>query len=320
MTVGIAVLGAGRIAETGFIPAAAKVDGAEVVAVLSRDQARGEAFAARNGVARAYSDLDRLLADPDVDAVIVASPDVMHEPQVIAAARAGKHVLCEKPMAVSHAACERMVEAVRAGGGRFMMGYSNRFNSGTRRIKELMDAGAIGRVLYARAFLTTHTRDPNAWRAHPETARFWAMSASGTHVVDLFRWYFGEPARVGGGLFSPLHGSANDEISLYVFDYPGRLMAELAVSAIVAAGNRLELHGENGTIIGENVMGRPASQTITCNGEAIELAPADSFRAEVTEFVAAITEGREPAITIRDGMENVRIMEAVREGRTMVEL
>jgi predicted dehydrogenase len=319
MTVGIAILGAGRIAETGFIPAAKEVDGAEVVAVLSRDQARGEAFAARNGVARAYSDLDRLLGDPDVDAVIVASPDVMHEPQVIAAARAGKHVLCEKPMAVSHAACERMAAAVSAGGGRFMMGYSNRFNSGTRKIKELMDAGAIGRVLYARAFLTTHTRDPNAWRARPETARFWAMSASGTHVVDLFRWYFGEPARVGGGLFSPLHGSANDEIGCYVFDYPGRLVAELAVSAIVT-GNRLELHGETGAIIGENVMGRPASQTITCKGEAIELAPADSFRAEVREFVAAIAEDREPAITIADGIANVRIMEAVREGRTMVEL
>jgi predicted dehydrogenase len=145
------------------------------------------------------------------------------------------------------------------------------------------------------------------------------MSASGTHVIDLYRWYFGEPERVGGALSSPVHHGANDEIATFVLAYPG-LMAEFTVAAILPAGNRLELHGEEGAIIGENVFGRPASQTITCNGEAIELAPADSFRAEVAEFVAAIAEAREPAITIRDGMENVRIMERVREGRTMVEL
>jgi 1,5-anhydro-D-fructose reductase (1,5-anhydro-D-mannitol-forming) len=316
---GIAILGAGRIAESAFVPAARAVDGARIVAVLSRDEARGDAFAERNGIDRAYTDLGALLADPGVDAVIVASPDALHEPQAVAAARAGKHILCEKPMATTHAGCERMAEAVRAAGVTFMMGYSNRFNSGTRQIKELMEAGDIGAVRCARALLTTPQRDPGAWRAQPGTARYWAMSASGTHVIDLYRWYFGEPERVGGALSSPVHHGANDEIATFVLAYPG-LMAEFTVAAILPAGNRLELHGEEGAIIGENVFGRPASQTITCNGEAIELAPADSFRAEVAEFVAAIAEAREPAITIRDGMENVRIMERVREGRTMVEL
>lgn len=319
MTLGIAILGAGRIAESAFVPAARAVDGARIVAVLSRDEARGDAFAERNGIDRAYTDLGALLADPGVDAVIVASPDALHEPQAVAAARAGKHILCEKPMATTHAGCERMAEAVRAAGVTFMMGYSNRFNSGTRQIKELMEAGDIGAVRCARALLTTPQRDPGAWRAQPGTARYWAMSASGTHVIDLYRWYFGEPERVGGALSSPVHHGANDEIATFVLAYPG-LMAEFTVAAILPAGNRLELHGEEGAIIGENVFGRPASQTITCNGEAIELAPADSFRAEVAEFVAAIAEAREPAITIRDGMENVRIMERVREGRTMVEL
>ena len=318
MTVGLAILGTGRIAETGFLPAIAKTDGAEAVAVLSRDQARGEAFAAEQGIAKAYGDLDQLLADPAVDAVIVATPDASHEPQVIAAAKAGKHVLCEKPMTTTLAGCERMAEAVRASGINFMMGYSNRFNSGTNKIKELMESGAIGPVRYARVLLTTHTQDPQAWRAKPDQARYWAMSASGTHVVDLFRWFFGDPARVGGALASPRHGAANDEISTYVFDYPGKLVAEFTVAAILPAGNRLELHGEDGVIIGENVMGRPASQTITCKGETIALAVGDSFFGEVSEFVASIEEGRTPKITLEDGIANVRIMEAVRDGDTMV--
>jgi len=319
VTLGIAILGAGRIAETAYVPAARAVDGARIVAVLSRDGPRGDAFAKRNGVDRAYTDLGALLADPRVDAVIVASPDALHEPQAIAAARAGKHILCEKPMATTLAGCERMAEAVRAAGVSFMMGYSNRFNSGTRKIRELMEAGEIGAVRCARALLTTPQRDPDAWRAQPATARYWAMSASGTHVIDLFRWYFGEPARVGGALASPVHHGANDEIATFILAYRD-LMAEFTVAAVLPAGNRLELHGEEGAIIGENVFGRPQSQTIICRGEAIDLAPADSFRAEVAEFVSAIAEGREPAITIEDGVRNVRIMERVRDGETMLAL
>ena len=122
MTIGLAVLGTGRIVETGYLPAIAAVDNAELVAILSRDQARGEAFAKEHGIASAYSDLDRLLADPAVDGVIVATPDGPHEAQAIAAARAGKPILCEKPMAMTLAACERMAEAVRAAGVVFAMG------------------------------------------------------------------------------------------------------------------------------------------------------------------------------------------------------
>ena len=320
MTLGIAVLGTGRIAGNAFVPAVAKVDGAEMVAVLSRDQARGEEFAAKNGIASAYSDLDQLLADKSVDAVVIASPDAMHESQVIAAAKAGKHVLCEKPMAMTLAGCESMAEAVRKAGISFMMGYTNRFNSGIGKMKELMEAGEIGDVRYARVFLTTFANDPNEWRGQSETARYWAMSASGTHVVDLYRWFFGDPARVGGALLSPVYGSANDEIATYVFDYPGRLLAELTVAAIVPAGNRLELHGDKGAIIGENVFGRPEAQTITCNGRDYDIAPADSFGAEVAEFVSAISQGRSPSITLEDGLQNMRIMEAVHDGATLVDL
>jgi predicted dehydrogenase len=320
MTINIAIMGAGRIAETAVIPAIEKIGGARVTAILSRDQARAESFAERNSIARAYSDLGTLCGDSDIDAVIVASPDALHEPQVIAAAKAGKHILCEKPMTTTYAGCIRMAEAVRDSGVTFMMGYTNRFNAGTSAMKRLMDEEKIGNVRHARAFLTTFASDPTAWRAHTDEARFWAMSASGTHVIDLYRWFFGEPASVGGGLASPVYGSANDEIATYILNYPGKLLAELTVAAIIPNGNRLELHGDGGTLIGENVFGRAPGAWVSCNGENVELKEDDPFQHEIEEFLGAINEGREPSITLEDGLRNVRIMETVREGATLVTL
>jgi predicted dehydrogenase len=106
MTLGIALLGTGNIAQRAFIPAVQAVDGARLVAVLSRDKARGAIFAQQYGIPEVYDNVETLLRSPQVDAVIVATPDAMHESQVIAAAQAGKHVLCEKPMTTTYAGCK----------------------------------------------------------------------------------------------------------------------------------------------------------------------------------------------------------------------
>jgi predicted dehydrogenase len=314
MTLGIALLGTGNIAQHVFVPAVRAVDGARLVAVLSRDKARGAVFAQQYGIPEVYDDLDALLRSSRVDAVIVATPDATHEPQVIAAAQAGKHVLCEKPMTTTVAGCERMAAAIRASGITFAMGYNNRFNSGLQHIKAMLDEGQIGQVRYARAFLTSQAQDPDGWRAHSEQSRYWALSAVGTHLIDLWRWYFGEPASVGGGLASPVYQGPNDEVTTLVFDYPGRLLAELSVAAVFRGGNRLELYGKEGAIIAEGVLGSRQGGTITCKGQAIAYQSTDPFVGEVADFVQAIEQQREPRATLEDGLRNVYIMETAREG------
>jgi predicted dehydrogenase len=193
MSLGIALLGTGSIADHAFAPAVQATDGAQLVAVLSRDQRRGAAFAQRHAIPAVYNDLTTLLRSPQVDAVIVATPDATHEPQVIAAAQAGKHILCEKPMTTTVAGCQRMAEVIRSSGITFAMGYTWRFNAGARTIKALLEAGAIGPVRYARGFLSTQAQDPAGWRAQQAEARYWALSGVGTHLIDLWRWYFGGP-------------------------------------------------------------------------------------------------------------------------------
>src|SRR4030095_2171811 len=187
MTLGIALLGTGGIAQHAFVPAVHAVDEARLVAVLSRDKARGAAFAQQHGIPEVYDNLDALLRSPQVDAVIVATPDAMHEPQVIAAMQAGKHVLCEKPMTAPHAGCQRMASTIQGSGRIFGVGYNNRFNTGLQHIKALLEAQAIGPVRYARALLITQNQDPQGWRAHSEQARYSALSAGRTHLRRFLR-------------------------------------------------------------------------------------------------------------------------------------
>jgi 1,5-anhydro-D-fructose reductase (1,5-anhydro-D-mannitol-forming) len=320
MTLGIALMGTGRIAATAFVPAVQAVDDAHLVAVLSRDPARGDAFAREHGIPQAYHGLDTLLKNPQVEAVIVATPDVMHESQVIAAADAGKQVLCEKPMTSTVAGCNRMAEAVRASGITFAMGYNNRFNTGLQRIKAMLEDGAIGSVRYARALLTTQVQDPSGWRALGEQSRYWAMSATGTHLIDCFRWYFGDPDSVGGVMAAPVNQGPNDDLSTLILNYPGRLLAELTASAVFRSGNRLELYGETGSIIGEDVFGARANGLITCNGQVVAYEAANPFTDQLRDFVEAVRQQRPPQVTLEDGVRNVRIMEAVRERPLLTEL
>ena len=320
MSLGIALLGTGRIAETAFVPAVEAVDDAHLVAVLSRDQARGDAFAQQHGIPQAYDCLDTLLQNSRVEAVIVATPDVMHESQVIAAAQAGKHILCEKPMTATVVGCNRMAEAVRSSGVTFAMGYNNRFNTGLLRIKAMLEDGAIGSVRHARALMTTQVQDPSGWRAVGEQSHYWALSATGTHLIDCFRWYFGEPDSVGGVLSAPVNQGPNDDLSTLIFNYPGRLLAELTASAIFRSGNRLELYGEAGSIIGEDIFGSRANGPITCNGQPVAYQAENSFIGQITDFVDAIQQHRAPRVTLEDGLRNVRIMETARERSLLTKL
>jgi 1,5-anhydro-D-fructose reductase (1,5-anhydro-D-mannitol-forming) len=314
MTLGLALLGTGRIAASAFVPAVNAVEGADLVAVLSRDHSRGAEFARQYHIPRSYDDLDALLQDPKVDAVIVATPDALHETQVIAAAKAGKHILCEKPLTSTLAGCERMAEVVRSSGVTFAMGYNNRFNTGLRHIKALLDADEIGPLRYARALLTTAAQDPQDWRAQSEQANYWAMSAVGTHVIDCWRWFFGDPASVGGVLAGPKHQGPNDEIATIVLDYPGRMIAEFTVSAIFLTPSRVEIYGEHGSIVGTDVFGSRPSGPITCKDREIAYEPQNPFVLEIADFVGAVRDQRPPCTTLDDGLLNVRIMETARHG------
>jgi predicted dehydrogenase len=193
-------IGCGSVVRVMFGPFFRDLSAGEVVAVADVDEASARYVQELYGVPRAYTDYRELLAQAPVDAVVVGTPPHLHEEQVIAAARAGKHVLCEKPMATTADACRRMIAACQDRGVLLMPGFMKRFNPAMIRAREMITNGELGRITQARAdwggvgvpsLRTGPGRDTRlAWK--PVTPGGGVVHDLLSHTADLFRWLLGE--------------------------------------------------------------------------------------------------------------------------------
>ena len=197
MTIGWGIVSTGRHPDTKMAPAINEADGASLAAVMSRDIGRAEAFAQKHGSASAYDDLDALLRDPAVDVVYIASPNALHAEQTVRAAEAGKHVLVEKPMALSVDDAQRMIDACDAAGVRLGVGFHLRAHEGHQRLRSLVADGALGRVAFAHADWCRGVRGQEAppprsglqaWWDDPSLIGAGAFMATGVHCADLLRY------------------------------------------------------------------------------------------------------------------------------------
>lgn len=199
-TLGWGIIGCSDIAAKRFVPAIGQIKEARLSAVLSRDLARAQQFAARHGIARAYADRGEFLRDPQVDAVYVASPPYRHCAEVLACAEAGKHVLCEKPLALNGEECRRMVDACRRNGVRLAVAYPRRYYPKVQKARALLEAGVIGQPVAVRVFLAGwYNPDPSeikAWRLVRALAGGGPLVDVGSHRLDLLAYLLGEPVDV----------------------------------------------------------------------------------------------------------------------------
>jgi predicted dehydrogenase len=188
------IIGCGEVTEVKSGPALQKARGSALVAVMRRDAARAEDYARRHGVPRWYTDADALVADPGVDAVYVATPPSSHLRYTRLAARAGKPVYVEKPMALDHAECRAMIEACAAAGVPLFTAYYRRALPRFLRIKALLDAGAIGTI---RAVAIQMCRayappaGPPPWRVDPAVAGGGLFVDLASHQLDLLDFFLG---------------------------------------------------------------------------------------------------------------------------------
>ena len=193
MTINWGILGAGKIAERQLVTAIQQATGQQLLAVMKRDLAQARAFADQHGVPRAYHTTAALLADPEVTAVYVATPPHLHAEQTIQAAAAGKHVLCEKPLARSSAEAQTMIDACRANGVQLMVCYYQRYNSRHQQIKQLLATGAIGQVTAVRINFSDYVPPtPGFWHHTPAISGGGPLMDLGIHAIDLLRYLCGE--------------------------------------------------------------------------------------------------------------------------------
>jgi predicted dehydrogenase len=211
------VVGIGDISRKRVIPAIQAEPRSRLYGVVSRDLEKGRPYAAR-----VWTTLEQALEDPAVEAVYVATPVALHAPQSVAAMRAGRHVLCEKPMAMNYSEAYRMVRAAEEACVQFGVAYYRRFYPKLLRAQELLRAGAIGRPLLAEIRCHDWFEDHDgfrAWLLDPALAGGGPLYDIASHRIDVLNFLFGRPVRASAQLSNVVHPYAVEDSATLLVEY-----------------------------------------------------------------------------------------------------
>ncbi len=237
-----------------------------LVAIAGRDRARVEAAARRYGYEKAVTDWRDLIDDPEVQVFDNGAPNNLHAEPCIAAARAGKHIICEKPLARDAAEAKRMLEAAQAAGVVHMCAFNYRFVPALKLARDIIAAGRLGRIYHFRAqYLQEWIMDPNfgmVWRLDASEAGSGVLGDLGTHIIDLARFLVGEPASVNGVTATFIKERAGesgatqqvgvDDAFVAAVQFENGAIGTLEASRF-ARGRRnhqvIEINGEKGSIV-----------------------------------------------------------------------
>ena len=311
----LGMIGTGNIGRDALTPAIAEVEDAVLWSVLSREKNRATEFARQNSAQApipGFDDLRAFLADPDLDAVVIATPDKLHAEQAIAAAAAGKHVLVEKPMATTVADAEAMVAACRSADVRLGVAYHMRWHQGHRALADRVHRGDFGEIRYARAQWTFQAPDSGNWRAHDEVGRWWSLAGVGTHSLDWLRWMLtpgcGEVVEVTSTITRNILGSQHDESAAVGLQFESGAVAQFVSSALFTAPNRGEICGSKGYAYCDQTLGRGGGGRIDTPEGAIGFAEVNPYAGEIADFVTSIREGRDPEVSGEEGLRNVELL------------
>ena len=326
-TVGVALIGSGRMGAFHAETVALRLPAARLVAVADPAPGAAERLAGALGADRAYADVAQLWDDPAVDAVVIAAPARSHADLVVAAAAAGKHVFCEKPMAVTLPDADRAVDAARAAGVVLQVGFNRRFAADWRATRALLDAGTLGTPRLLRSL----TRDPGGFdpsRVRPDTVFLETL----IHDFDTLRFLNPGAAAVevhavADALVEPGwrdRGLLDTAVVTIRFDNGAMAVAEACFEAAYGYDVRGEVLGSGGmATMGDGrrngmAFSGPAGRLVeTVRGDQ-ELFP-DAYTAELAAFVDAVRTGAPAPVTGEDARAALAIAlaaaESVRTGR-----
>jgi 1,5-anhydro-D-fructose reductase (1,5-anhydro-D-mannitol-forming) len=325
-TTGWGFIGASTIAAAHMVGAVRAQAGHEVVAIASSSAERAQAFAATHRVARGHASVDALLADPAVDAVYISTTNEQHFPQALAAAAAGKHVLCEKPLALRLGEARQMVRACADAGVVLATNHHLRNAATHRKIRDLVQEGAVGKVLFARVFHAVYLPPQlQGWRIDKPEAGGGVILDIAVHDADTLRFVLGaEPIDVVGmAQTASMAREGLEDGVMAVIRFEGGLLAQIHDAFTTRhAGNGIEIHGEGGSIVGRGVMTQRADGEVWLrDAEGERLVPVvhtNLYERGVAAFCAAMRGEGAPAATGLDGVRSLAtalaIAEACRSG------
>lgn len=324
-TLGIGLIGAGRAGMIHGKNFAFHVPGAKVAAISDPDEPTRNAASAELGGVRAVSSYTDLIALDEVDAVVIVTPTRLHREIALAAAKAGKHIFCEKPMAMTPAECDDMIAAADAAGVKLQIGFMRRFATAFCQMKEQIESGVIGDVVMVRS-LTYGPSVPQPWM-YDLKAGNGPLAEVNSHDIDTVRWMTGsditEVYAIGGNFRSPdarvPFPDFYDNVAM-VLRFANGMQGMISGAQGVRYGYdaRCEVLGSKGILFSGSL---EAVALTRCTAEGMTTPVVQSwrdlfsgaYRAEDEDFVKAIAENRPPRVTGRDGRAAVSTVNAGNE-------
>lgn len=342
---GFGIVGCGVIAPI-HADAIASLPGARLVAVTDIVPEKAEAFAEERGVAW-EADLDAFLGRPDIDVVCVCVPSGLHAEIGARAARVGKHLVVEKPIEVTVAAADRLLDATESAGVLLTVISQHRFDAGPRRVRQLVDQGRLGRLILGDAVIKWYRSqgyyDSGGWRGTWALDGGGALMNQGVHYVDLLCWTMGLVEEVTALCTTQAHSIEVEDVALALLRFRSGAVGLLQATTAAYPGlpERLEISGTGGSVIVEGgelkmaelvdekgdvgAYGRAPGSSAPAGGTAAAdpaAVASEAHRAQLADFLAALDGGGRPLVTGDQARMNVAVIcavyESARSGRPVV--
>lgn len=306
------MIGTGRHADRFVAPAIRHSARGELVAVYSRDLGRAKKFAQRHACPSGYDSLDAFLNDPRVDAVFVSSPNHVHKEQVIRAAQARKHVLCEKPLALTVEDCRAMINACESAGIRLGVGFHLRHNPAHVAAKEFVSKGELGEILFAQVQYMhvmggEGAEGSVAWRRDPKIAGGGSFMGTGVHAVDLLRFVLQrEITHVSAVADRGWYDNGLERIIQVSLLMDRHLVGSISSGAMRYPSNDLALYGSSAMLRCQGTIGNYGGgrlELVSDQGaRATDFDRCDVYEREVDAFAQSVSEGSRPNASGEDGL------------------
>ena len=319
-SVRLGVVGAGAIAQLAHIPVLSRMRGAELVAVCDNDRPKARALADRFGVPDVFTDIEDLLELDELDAVVIATPNHLHEPHALSALAAKRHVLCERPLALSSRGVERILAAASRADRKVSVANNHRYRTDLQTLSRFIAGGELGKIVGMRGGSYTFKRPSEGWRFRRVESGGGAFLDQGVPLLDLALWLgdFPEPLRVSAHMDRARSSSAVEDSMLVQLECVGGASFLFDVSSVYVGEEErwwFEVLATRGS-----ARLAPLRVVKELNGRATDVSPSgasgresafiQSYRAELAHFLAMVR-GEAPYEAPTDQVTLHRIVEAI---------
>lgn len=319
----------------------AEMDDVDFVACYGRNSEKAEAFAKKYDARKSYSDYEAFCNDPELDFVVVCSPNGLHAQHAVPLAEAGKHVIVEKPLEITREEADRIIDACDRNNVMLSVIYQMRFGSAAQKVKQAVDSDRFGKVLqidaYDKAFREVSYYRDDAWRGTKEFEGGGTLTTQTTHLIDLMQWIAGPLDKVYAQTRTAYHDIEVEDLANALLTWRSGATGVIVSSTCFqpAMKSRIEVHGEKGTAIFNGEYDELYLWDVEDDPEKIDapdgfqfkditdpyLFPMERHRANLQETIDAFREKREPLISGREALKALEIKSAIyRSGATNAEV